>query len=513
MSDAEDTVTQAEAEQAAELARIVSDYSWRIHTLYKIIDETGEKIVFQPNWAQINLFDNLHYFNIILKARQLGFSTMICIHGLDRCVFYEHQSFGIVAQGEKEAQKLLDKCRFAYNNLPEWIRQLVPIVKDNTETIEFANGSKIEAGVSLRSGTNQILLVSEFGKTSAQFPAKAKEVKTGALNTVHIGQQVFVESTAEGQGGEYYDLCKLARKLEDEARELTSLQPKFHFYPWFQNPNYVLTTEQAERAIIDEEYKQYFRELQKEHFIMLSLEQQAWYAQKADVMGEDMFREFPSTPDEAFAASVSGSIYGRQMRLLRKAKRITSVPWEPSALVHTFWDLGSYNYMSIWFFQQIGLQWRMIKYFQNTGADLSIYVDFLRETEYSFGKHHLPHDGRRKYLQETGGNKSVETMLKNLGLRNIKIVERTNDVRRDIETVCKPALMKCYIDAENCSEGIKCLDNYRKARNKDGIWLEDPQHDEFSDGADGFRTFALGYKPEVLTGTADFRLGSGQAAL
>lgn len=502
----DEAAAEIEKRQAVELEAILSDYSWRLSNLYCIKDVKGNKIHFQPNWAQVDLFENVHYFNVILKARQLGFSTLIDIHGLDRCVFYPNQSFGIIAQGEKEAQDLLDKCRFAYNNLPDWIRQHVKLVKDNTETLEFSNGSKIVAGISLRSGTYQILHVSEFGKTSAAFPGKAKEVKTGAFNTVHTGQQLFVESTAEGQGGEFHDLVKTARKLEDEGRELTPLDPKFHFYPWYKNPAYIIPSRDAEKTIIDEEHRKYFKELEREHFIVLAPEQIAWYVRKSEVMGEDMFREFPSTPDEAFQASVSGSIYARQMRLVRKAGKICRVPWEASNLVHTFWDLGSYNYMAIWFFQQVGLDWRMIRFYQNTGADLSQYVDYMRELEYSYGDHYLPHDGKRKHLQASGGNKSTETMLRELGLRNIKIVTRTNDVRGDIERQCKPAIVKCYFDVENCADGIKCLDNYRKQRNKDGVWLEDPQHDEFSDGSDAFRTFAVGYRPRVDAPPADFKM-------
>lgn len=499
---------ETELAAAHELARLIADYEWRITNLYKIKSPTGEAIPFTPNWAQMDFLRNVHYFNLILKARQLGFSTLVELHGLDRCVFYENQSFGIIAQGQSEAQDLLDKCRFMYQALPDWIKANCRITKDNTETIEFSNGSNIVADISLRSGTYQILHVSEYGKTSAKFPDKAKEIKTGALNTVHAGMQIFVESTAEGQQGEFYDLVKHARKLEDEGRELSPLDPKFHFYAWWENPDYQLSLNDALKTVISAELAQYFTDLENDDGIYLTLERKAWYSKKSDVMGDEMMREFPSTPDEAFKASVEGSIYGRQMRTLRKAGHITRVEYDPAYPVHTFWDFGNANYMAIWFFQHIGREWRMIRYYQDAGKDFSQYLKFMNDCEYIYGKHYVPHDGATTRMMETG-NMSYKTVMENLGFRNIVVVPVTKSVWKDIEFNCKPALVKVWFDEKNCAAGIKCLDNYRKKRNKDGVWENEPEHDEFSDGADAFRTFVMGYKEEVKVVPVSFRMENG----
>ncbi|MCP2839718.1 hypothetical protein NK952_24270, partial [Salmonella enterica subsp. enterica serovar Typhimurium] len=67
---------------------------WRISNLYKIIvkgdddpDDEGLVITFKPNRAQRRLIARLHHRNIILKARQLGFTTLICILWLDTALF------------------------------------------------------------------------------------------------------------------------------------------------------------------------------------------------------------------------------------------------------------------------------------------------------------------------------------------------------------------------------------------------------------------------------------------
>jgi hypothetical protein len=62
-----------------------SDRRWRLNNLYYIQDKLGEVVLFKLNEAQNTLLDDLHFLNIILKARQMGFSTFILILALDCC--------------------------------------------------------------------------------------------------------------------------------------------------------------------------------------------------------------------------------------------------------------------------------------------------------------------------------------------------------------------------------------------------------------------------------------------
>jgi len=60
--------------QESEAIKLLSDKKWRMSNLYYIKDKSGQKILFEPNWAQLELLKP-HYLNIILKARQLGVTT------------------------------------------------------------------------------------------------------------------------------------------------------------------------------------------------------------------------------------------------------------------------------------------------------------------------------------------------------------------------------------------------------------------------------------------------------
>lgn len=53
------------------------DRAWRLNNLYTIVDENGKEVEFTLNVVQAALFSGLHDCNVILKARQLGFTTLV----------------------------------------------------------------------------------------------------------------------------------------------------------------------------------------------------------------------------------------------------------------------------------------------------------------------------------------------------------------------------------------------------------------------------------------------------
>lgn len=173
----------------------------------------------------------MHALNVILKARQLGFTTFIQILMLDECLFRPNTAAGVVAHNREDAEAFFtDKIRFAYDNIAEVFRGIVPTAtSDSVRELRFSNGSSIRVGTSLRSGTLQLLHVSEYGKLCAKYPEKAREVKTGALNTVHAGNMIWIESTAEGREGHFYELCQQAKAKSEKGSTLSALDFKFHF--------------------------------------------------------------------------------------------------------------------------------------------------------------------------------------------------------------------------------------------------------------------------------------------
>jgi hypothetical protein len=64
-----------------------------------------------------------------------------------------------------------------------------------------------------------------------------------------------------------------------------------------------------------------------------------WYQKKKEEQKEDMQREFPSYPKEAFDLAIKGAYYEKELSLAREQKRIGKVPYDPRLPVNTHWDI------------------------------------------------------------------------------------------------------------------------------------------------------------------------------
>ncbi len=302
-----DIAAMSEAEQVAYIKAHLSDVWWRLNNLYKIVNEDGELVTFRMRPAQRELFKNMHYRNIILKARQLGFSTGIDIYLLDQALFNKNLSCGIIAQDLPAAGEIFStKISVPFDNLPVWLRTTFPVSTRregaNGGHIEFAHGSKIRVSTSFRSGTVQRLHISEHGKICAKYPAKAKEVRTGTLNAIKDGCIVFIESTAEGVGGDFHTMSTRAMDLGQLNLPLTSQDYKFHFFAWWQDPKYQ-TSVPTGGLRLSKYHQAYFAAVEQTMGITLLDEQKQWYIRKEIEQQEEMKQEFPSTPSEAFLTS------------------------------------------------------------------------------------------------------------------------------------------------------------------------------------------------------------------
>ena len=254
------------------------------------------------NWAQEALLDGLHECNLILKARQLGFTTFLQLFMLDACMFNSNVRAGTIAHRLDDARVIFrDKVKFPYDMLPEQLKTARPIVKDSADELIFANNSSIRVSTSMRSGTLQYLHVSEYAQVCAKFPEKAREIRTGALNTIAPGQVCFIESTADGHEGHFYEMCETAQARQRIGATLTPLDFKFSFFPWWKaseyeiDPKGVVTRRQFSQLLCRVENQSRHLALKSANGVVRQ--------KKADTQLEDMKREFPSTPEEAFEAS------------------------------------------------------------------------------------------------------------------------------------------------------------------------------------------------------------------
>jgi hypothetical protein len=162
----------------------------------------------------------------------------------------------------------------------------------------------------------------EFGKICAQAPEKAREIVTGALNTVEAGQFVVIESTAEGA---FYEMTQRARTRAASDKALTPLDYRFHFFPWWRDEAYAL---HDQAVVLGSEDERYF-ELLEETGVTLSPAQKRWWVKKAETLGGAMKREYPATPDEAFEQALEGAHFAQDLFAATKQGRIGGFPTIP----------------------------------------------------------------------------------------------------------------------------------------------------------------------------------------
>ncbi len=431
------------------------------------------------NWAQKTLWEERHNCEIILKARQLGITTWFCIFLLDNVLWRDNKQAGILAHTFKDASDLFrDKLKFAFDSLHPDLRKLFRTVGDSATELSFSHGSSIRVGTSLRSSTLQYLHISEFGKICARFPEKAREVVSGSLNTVHAGQHSYIESTAEGKEGHFYNMCQEAQNNPPKS----NLDFKFFFFPWWKHPEY----RQETPTRIPFDLRDYFAKLSLDG-INLSEQQQWWYANKHKTQKEDMQREFPSKPDEAFAASQDGYWYASYIKDLYENGHVSNIAYDRAVPVHTAWDLGQSDSMAIWFFQiNRSDDINIIDYWEKTNTPLDLVSIMLKAKGYNYGTHIWPHDADAR---DRSGITFVQ-QARQIGLNGI--VLEPHGLLHGINLV-KTTLSKCWFDKTKCAEGLKKLENYAKKWNTSfGGFTSEPIHNEASHGADAFRYLCAG---------------------
>lgn len=500
-----------------ELAQCLNDPVWRIGSgyLYKIItkgDEEGSEglvVPFRPRAAQWELLDNLHSRNDVVKARQLGFSTLILILWLDTALFsHDPINCGIIAQDKEAAEGLFEKVKFAWQNLPPALLAQFPAERETTSRIKFAhNGSSIRVATSMRSGTIHRLHVSEFGKICAKYPDKAKEVMTGSIPAVPLdGGILVVESTTEGQSGEFYEMTQRAEAVQQSGRPLTPLDFRLHFFPWFDEPRYRVP---ARTVVVTPKDHEYFDAVEAETGAKIDADQRAWYVNYRDTTypgnPERMWQEYPSSLKEAFQRSTEGTYYPTQLAVARRDGRICRVPFAQGIPVNTFWDIGARDGTGIWFHQQVGLEDRFLRYEEGWGEPYSYFADIIQKTGWVYGTHFLPHDAQHKRQQGNRIASPIEMLEELMPGHRFEIVPRVDRVIDGIQ-LARNSFSSCWFDEEGCKEGLVHLASYRKEWDQRlAAWKDEPRHDEHSESADAFRQWAQA-KSEGLLHSARQRI-------
>lgn len=239
---------------------------------------------------------------IILKARQVGISTLIEAYLFWRCVIFPNHSALVIAHKKESSKSLFRMSRNYHRYLKGTLKQETRI--QNVHEIEFDSGSRLQIEVQgdPRGYTAQGLHLSEFA-----YYLNARETLTAVMQTVPNTVDSFaaIESTANGFGGigkEFHDMWVFAMGLTADA-EIPEDEKGWTpiFIPWTQHEEYEIPLAGKRiRLTADEE------QLVREH-PEITLEKIKWRRRciRVNCKGDEAVfnQEYPLTWEEAFLQS------------------------------------------------------------------------------------------------------------------------------------------------------------------------------------------------------------------
>jgi hypothetical protein len=294
----------------------------RVKNLYRIQDKlTKKSTFFKANKPQERYLKERGMRNIVLKCRQVGFTTVNCIRGLDYALWESNFRAGILCHKLGTVKTIFnDITKFAYTCfLRDWGHLYRPVEKSDS-----SNSLSFESDGCGRALESSVLVMHDFRGKTLHFlhVAEASRIEgdrlVGSLNGVPDNCEVTLESTAYGRGGEFYRQWQLWRSKGSVAPYKGFFVPWFEYYPedldrWDMSEEPQWTAKELELL------KQYAGKITKPHLIWRR------YAIEAKCEGkEEVFEnEYPTNDQDCFLSG-EASVFGNA--ILKMQDRNTRDP-------------------------------------------------------------------------------------------------------------------------------------------------------------------------------------------
>jgi hypothetical protein len=186
-----------------EYAKCAKNPAYFMKRYAKIQHPTRGKMLFDLYPFQEDVLHefNKHRYNIVLKSRQLGISTLIAGYSLWMMLFNNDKNILVIATKQDTAKNLVTKVRVMYDNLPSWLK--TGVQEDNKLSLRFKNGSQIKAASAAsdsgRSEALSLLVIDE-----AAFIDEIEPIWASAQQTLSTGGSAIINSTPNGVGNFYH---------------------------------------------------------------------------------------------------------------------------------------------------------------------------------------------------------------------------------------------------------------------------------------------------------------------
>ena len=244
-------------EQLMELAKCMADPKHFIREHCWIQHPTKGRMKFALFDYQEELLDTYHNYrySIALISRQMGKSTAAAAYLLWYAMFVPDQTILIAAHKYSGAQEIMQRIRFAYETLPDYLR--AGAVSYNKGSIEFDNGSRIIAQATTdNTGRGLSISLAYLDEFAFVRPNIAREFWTSLSPTLSTGGKCIITSTPNQDDDQFAQIWREACKTQDEfGNEKETGKNGFRSYSadWTAHPDRDQDWADAERGKIGEE--------------------------------------------------------------------------------------------------------------------------------------------------------------------------------------------------------------------------------------------------------------------
>lgn len=225
-----------QAERNMELLKCGKDPIYFIKKYVKIQHPTRGTLPFDTFQFQEDCVRDFkkNRFNIVVKSRQLGLSTITAAYAVWLAFFHKDKNILVIATKLPTAVNFIKKVKFALNNLPQWMMFLAQF-RDTQQSVTFTNGSEIKAIPTSedagRSEALSLLIVDE-----AAHVRYFDEIWAGLYPTLSTGGSAIILSTPNGVGGTYY---KIYADAVANVNNFNAIVLPWHVHPehdenWFK---------------------------------------------------------------------------------------------------------------------------------------------------------------------------------------------------------------------------------------------------------------------------------------
>ena len=236
-------------------------------------------------------------YNIILKSRQLGISTLSAGYGLWLMLFNPDKNILVIAKDKDTAKNLVTKVRVMYSGLPQWLK--TQVTEDNKLSLVFKNGSQIKAVAATaeagRSEALSLLIIDE-----AAFIDNIDSIWTAAQQTLATGGDCIALSTPNGVGNWFHQQWNGAI---DGTNNFKTIKLHWTCHPerdevWRKEQDKVLGPTQAAQecdadfltsgeSVVDPQILQWYKEtMVKEPVEKIGLDRNLWIWKQPDYTKE-----------------------------------------------------------------------------------------------------------------------------------------------------------------------------------------------------------------------------------